>query len=189
MVSAGKASVSVLNSNGEVYTWGANLNGELGLGDTRSFIQIPTKVENLTDIRYINAGNCYQMAINKQGEVYATGLNDLGQFGNGTNINTREFIKIETIKDVFGVSDGNTYTNFLKIDGTVWATGDYAHGDTSVLSKTKGNVPIQIGKSEAGFDEAEITIRVNESKDVIANNEEEFNLIYLNKDGALNFIF
>lgn len=67
--------------------------------------------------------------------------------------------------------------------------GDYSHGDKNILSRTKGNIPIQIGPSEAGFDKSEITLKVNETKEIIANNGEEFNLIYLNKNGAENFTY
>lgn len=113
----------------------------------------------------------------------------MGELGNNTKDNTSSYIKLETIEDVIYSSCGNTYTIIVKKDGTVWGMGDYAHGDESIKSKTKGIIPIQVGNDETGFKETEIVVEVDSSKNITANTSYEFNLIYLNENFAENLEF
>lgn len=137
---------------------------------------------NLKDIRYIEGGKGYTLAIDRNGNVFVCGQNGLGELGNNSKTNVNTFEKLDTIKTVKQISGGNTYTSFLKTDGTVWGTGDYAHGDEEIKSKTKGIIPVQVGNDEIGFEETEITVKVGEDKDIAANCAYEFNLIYLNEN-------
>lgn len=182
MIGAGDSHNIALKTDGTIYTWGSNIYKELGVNSNSSYVDVPTKVSNLKDIRYIDGGKGYSLNIDKQGNVYVSGQNSTGELGNNSKTNVSTFEKLTTIEDVKQISGGNTYTNFLKTDGTVWGTGDIAHGDTEIKSKTKGIYPIQVGNDEIGFEETEIVVKVGEEKDIASNCAYEFNLIYLNEN-------
>ncbi|NBS55244.1 hypothetical protein EBT23_06790, partial [bacterium] len=75
-------------SNGKVYGWGYNFNGELGLGyrSTNSpySVATPTEVPALFGSKEI-AGGAYQtFALDESGTLLASGLNEGGQLGVGS---------------------------------------------------------------------------------------------------------
>ena len=73
-VAAGEVHSLVLTESGEVYAWGNNVSGKLGLGDTEARLT-PTKVEGLPKVKAIAAGIEHSLALTESGEVYAWGVN------------------------------------------------------------------------------------------------------------------
>lgn len=179
----------VLKRDGSVYTWGSNMSEELGLNQNTDFEDTPKQVPGLNDIRYISAGSEYSMVLNKQNEILVCGKNALGELGNNTYTNVNTFERLDTIDTVIDISCGNTYTSIVKADGTVWGTGDYAHGNINLNSKTKSDVPIQVGNDSTGLKEVEITIKIGETKNILDDCVFAFNLIYLDKDAFNNLEF
>ncbi len=183
-ISAGDSNNTVLTTKGEIYSWGSNIYKELGVGSTNAHLDIPTKVIGLNNIKYIDGGKGYTLAIDSENNVYEIGLNSSGELGDNSNINANTYKKLTTISEVIQLSAGNGYTMFLKEDGTVWACGDYTHGDRDIKSKTKSIIPVQVGNDETGLEKTEITIEVNGSAEIADNCAYEFNLIKLEENLA-----
>ncbi len=74
----------VLNSEGKIFSWGNNSNGQLGNG-TRSERNIPVEVSELEDITDISTGWQHSLALSADGTVWAWGDNRFGQLGDRTN--------------------------------------------------------------------------------------------------------
>ncbi len=72
-----------LDSEGKVFSWGDNSNGQLGDG-TRSERNIPVEVKELEDITDISTGWQHSLALRSDGTVWAWGDNRFGQLGDGT---------------------------------------------------------------------------------------------------------
>jgi alpha-tubulin suppressor-like RCC1 family protein len=81
-IAAGGVHSLALTESGEVYVWGYNASGQLGLGDWEARLT-PTKVEGLPKVKAIAAGGGYSLALTESGEVYAWGNNAIGQLGLG----------------------------------------------------------------------------------------------------------
>jgi len=78
--------------NGDLYAWGINTNGQLGLGNTSTGPFIPTYVSSGSrKYKAIAAGGNFSLAIAENGDLYAWGINTNGQLGLG-NTSTGPFI-------------------------------------------------------------------------------------------------
>ncbi len=132
-VSAGGAHVLALMSDGTVWAWGANGQGQLGLGHTRA-VSTPTQVPGQTGITMVRAGYAHSLALKTDGSVWAWGDNSTGALGNPA---AREncipfypnFICSTIPVQALGVSQGaflvagNGYSMVLQPDRRFWAFG------------------------------------------------------------------
>jgi len=88
-ISAGSSHSLALKEDGTLWAWGSNRTGELGIGPqtVAGFGSPPMPVSSLQGIGLvsISAGRSYSLAATDNGEVYAWGLNDSGQLGNGSS--------------------------------------------------------------------------------------------------------
>ncbi|KAK7584104.1 hypothetical protein V9T40_005067 [Parthenolecanium corni] len=91
-------SAAVLDS-GEVFTWGKNDYGQLGVSEFKNSCSIPKKVSNLDDtvIKKIVCGDEHVLAVNDVGELYVWGGNACGQLGLGDNECRRVPMKNEIV--------------------------------------------------------------------------------------------
>ena len=183
-IAAGDSNNTVVRMDGSVYAWGSNIYSELGVGSSSLHVDTIAKVAGLSDIRYVDGGSGYTLALDSKNVVYEIGLNTNGQLGNNSSINVGTYTRLDSISDVMQVSAGNAYTMMLKTDGTVWACGDYTHGDTEIKSKTRSIVPVQVGNDETGLEKTEITVAVGKTKEIADNCAYEFNLIKLEDNYA-----
>lgn len=83
-IAAGSSADFALKSDGTVWAWGDNTDGELG-DDTTLNRLYPSQVRGLTGITKIAAGDTDGYAIRADGSVMAWGNNVNGQLGNGTD--------------------------------------------------------------------------------------------------------
>ncbi|HET9327474.1 MAG TPA: FlgD immunoglobulin-like domain containing protein [Candidatus Eisenbacteria bacterium] len=72
-----------LKSDGTVWAWGYNADGQLGVGSIQQQ-NVPVQVPGLTGIRWIEASQSNAYAIGSTGECYAWGRGDMGAIGNGS---------------------------------------------------------------------------------------------------------
>ena len=125
-----------LKSDGTVWTWGYNGNGQLGTGDqTNRSEPTKTKVENAVDV---TAGEYFTAILKKDGTVWISGNNTYGQLGDGTTTDSTEFKQVPNLTDVIQISAGSETMHALKKDGTVWSWGrnNYGqYGDGTAVSK------------------------------------------------------
>jgi hypothetical protein len=72
------------------------------------------------------------------------GLNNHGQLGNGTNINTNSPGAVASLSGIIAVSAGNYHSVFLKSNGTVWTCGLNEYGQLGDGTTTNRNTPVQV---------------------------------------------
>lgn len=98
-----------LTTTGKLYTWGKNVVGQLGLGDTTSRSS-PVQVGALTTWTDIVCGYLHMAGINS-GRVFTWGLSNKGQLG----LNTRNTSYSSPMQV-------GTYTTWTKLAATIYAT-------------------------------------------------------------------
>lgn len=136
-----------IKNDGTLWAWGSNNKGQLGDG-TNIDRNVPTKIGNDSDWKYVAAGRQHSFAIKTDGTLWAWGPNNNGELGDGTNIDRNVPTKIGTDNNWLSIAAGLRYTMALKNDGTLWATGNNDYGQLgNGQPYIKTNIFSQIGNS------------------------------------------
>ncbi len=126
---AGGGHSVALDSEGNVWTWGRNDHGQLGVGTISPQLEVPTKLVGLDDVVTVAAGENYTLALRADGTVWAWGDDEHGQLGNGqAGGMVAAPVQVAALSDVTSLAAGSDHGLALKSDGTVWAWGDNTAG-------------------------------------------------------------
>ena len=123
-IAVGNTHNLALDTDGNVWGWGANSNYALG------FTSSTPRRLGLSNIKKIAARNDQSMCLTKDGYVYVWGLNSNGQLGTRTYEVVRTPTMIPYISDIIDISMGEGHTLLLTTDGKVLASGLNTYGQT-----------------------------------------------------------
>jgi alpha-tubulin suppressor-like RCC1 family protein len=146
-VSAGYTHSLALKSDGTVWAWGNNSFSELGpaVSSAERYRSLPVRVEGLTNVVSIAAGQHYSAALKSDGTVWSWGYNGEGRLGNGTQVESSIPVRAAGLTGVTAISVGLEHSLALKNDATVWAWGANRAGKLGNGSYTDSAVPLQVG--------------------------------------------
>jgi alpha-tubulin suppressor-like RCC1 family protein len=149
-----------LFANGNLYTWGYNNNGQMGVGNTTAYgypILSTTNVSNVydhptTSQRYPDYN---RLIIRKRdGYLYTTGYNGYGQLGVGDTTNRSSWTQITALgTDILNVWNmgswlGNTVVQ--KTDYTIWVCGYNGYGQIGNGNTTQQNSFVNVTSAWGG---------------------------------------
>jgi len=145
-----------LCANGNLYTWGYNGYGQLGLGDTSNRVRPTLSATGVVDFYYheTQGGGHYmydaKSIIKKtDGYLYSCGYNGYGQLGLGNTNATYSWTQITAAgtNPLFVGNFGNSFGKIVvqKSDKTIWMAGyngygTFGNGDTTGAVPTLTNV-------------------------------------------------
>ncbi len=135
-------------SDGTVYAWGYNDQGELGNGST-SNSAAPVQVSGLTGVTAIAAGGYHTLAL-KGGTVQAWGWNVYGQLGDGITTQRTIPVQVLGLTGVTAIGAGGYHSVALKGDGTAWAWGSNSKDQLGDGTNTQRNTPVQVANFTGG---------------------------------------
>lgn len=72
---------TALSSKGNVYCWGSNDCGQLGIGGEQKFSFVPVQVSSVSRVQKIACGLKHCIALTKDTQLFAWGSNMQGQLG------------------------------------------------------------------------------------------------------------
>lgn len=146
-ISAGMDYSMAVTSDGTLYAWGDDIEGQLGLekADSQSdstghpYQSKPAKV--MDNVKSISCGARYQsFAITNDGDLYGWGKNSVGSVGiekvNDTENNIQR-TPVKVMSDVAQVATGSAHTIALKNDGTAYAWGVNNYHQISIKNGDK----------------------------------------------------
>ncbi|XP_035275296.1 probable E3 ubiquitin-protein ligase HERC3 isoform X2 [Anguilla anguilla] len=121
-----------LSKDGQLFTWGQNSSGQLGLGKGRPCSLSPQPLKSLSGIplAQITAGGDHSFALSLSGAVFGWGKNSAGQLG----LNDEQdravpcHIKFLRTQKVVYISCGEEHTAALTKDGGLFTFGDGSQG-------------------------------------------------------------
>jgi len=146
-IAAGFAHSLVVTSTGAVFACGKNDDGELG-DRTGSDRNLPVKVSfpGGTKVTSVAAGAGQSLAVTSTGAVFAWGLNNEGQLGNGGTGSSSVPVKVSLPAGtkVTAVAAGALHSLALTSSGTVFAWGYNADGELGDGSKSNSDVPVKV---------------------------------------------
>jgi len=141
----------VLMDNGEVWAWGRNAYGELGVGNT-SNVLVPTKVTalngvNIVDVQlskaYYYIGRYHTLFLADDGSLYACGYNAEGQLGigNTTNQSTPQLLSKSDWSKIYAMGEGGGFSAGIDTSGDLYMWGYNARGQLGIGSTTNQSTP------------------------------------------------
>jgi len=168
MIASNKHHTLALGSGGELYAWGANANGQLGLGTesrTLGSESFPKKLwdqaTNNQKFVFISAGANHSSAVTKEGRVYMWGADCSGQLGLGIGSWPKVFpTRVTGIieqKHVVMTSCGDKHTLALTDGGCLWATGRGYEGQLSIGNENMSRNSFELVEKKGFLDKRVIT--------------------------------
>ena len=128
-------SVAAIQTDGTLWLWGRNDEGQLGDGTTLSR-NIPTQVENdSADWESVTTGFT-TLAIKKDGTLWGWGSCQYGQLANDDKVDKLDKlvpIRVGTKSDWVMAESSSSISFGIKKNGTLWAWGVYAYSSNSSL--------------------------------------------------------
>lgn len=142
-VAAGRYHSLAVMSDGTVWTWGRNSDGELGNGTTTAS-STPVQAIGLTGVIAVAGGQFHSLALKSDGTVWAWGYNVNGQLGDGTRTSRSTPVQVVGPSGVVAIAAGQSHSVALESDGTVWAWGLNSDGQLGDGTTTQRLTPIQV---------------------------------------------
>ncbi|MFA7287084.1 MAG: peptidoglycan-binding protein, partial [Patescibacteria group bacterium] len=163
-ISVGDQHVCALKTDGTVFCWGDNTNGQLG-DNTATQRNVPVQVHGVADSGYlsgvsaISAGHRHTCAVKTDGTVFCWGIGGNGQLGNAsivtpqkTPVQVLDVGGSGTLTGVSSVSAGYLATCAVKTDGTAYCWGANTNGKLGDGSTTQRTSPVQVhGVGDVGY--------------------------------------
>jgi len=157
---SGGSHVAAIKTDGTLWTWGANSNGQLG---DNTAIARSTPVQTFlggTDWKQVATGGNSTAAVKTDGTLWTWGQGTNGQLGDNTVISKSTPVQTSTGgSDWKQVACGQTHTAAIKTDGTLWTWGINTNGqlgDNTVITKS---TPVQT--STGGSDWKQVACGAN----------------------------
>lgn len=144
-------------TGGDIYSWGANLGGQLGTGETNDKSTVPVALKlgaapQGTKWTVFDTGQQYTCALDPQGTAYCWGGNAQGQLGNGTKDNSNLPVAVDTSgvlagKTLVDISAGGAQTCALDSDGKAYCWGFNLFGGLGDGTENESTVPVAVDTS------------------------------------------
>ena len=145
-IKCGVGHTLLLTLEGNIYSFGDNEHGELGLNDNNIMeTNTPTLIRNIPEIRRIECGDYHSICIDVNNDLWLFGGNSYGQLGVGNTKHKYTPIKHPTLSNIMDISSRG-YSTFIKtLDQKIFAFGANEHLHLGIETNKKCQLtPIQV---------------------------------------------
>ncbi|MBF0487186.1 MAG: hypothetical protein HQK98_03410 [Nitrospirae bacterium] len=148
IASGGDHTVALDNSK-NVWTWGYNGSGQLGISTSTSYSALPVPVSGVSSVTAIAGGLSHTLSLTSAGNVWAWGSGGYGELGNRSVNNSSSPVEVyagssgnSKLNGVTAISAGNEFSVALK-SGNVYSWGYNNYGQLGNSSTTSYSYPVQ----------------------------------------------
>lgn len=132
---------AAIRSDGTLWLWGSNNNGQLGDGTTTPRLR-PAQMGMDTNWSMVCCGDSHTIALKTDGSLWSWGGNIYGQLGDGTTTQRLSPVQIPGVWS--NVSSSYNHVLAIKPGGTLWAWGSNSFQQLGDFSGTNQSSPVQI---------------------------------------------
>ena len=134
-----------LDSDGNVFSVGANYYGQLGL-DHSTNQNVLNQIVNIPPVKAISCVSASSYLVDFEGNVWSFGYNGRGQLGHGDTTQKNVPTKIEGLINIQQISHGSSGSCFLAKDSQnkIFVTGYNTHGQLGTGDKESSLTPKEI---------------------------------------------
>jgi alpha-tubulin suppressor-like RCC1 family protein len=134
-----------IKTDGTLWSWGLNTQGQLGLGNTTAYSS-PKQIGALTAWAKPFIGSNESFATKTDGTLWCWGRNNFGQLALGNNTNYSSPKQLGALTNWLAVAGGGyTFNAAIKTDGTIWSWGANSTGQLGLGNITPYSSPKQVG--------------------------------------------
>ena len=135
-------------ASGEVFCWGSNSNGELGIPiDSTKKRTSPVAVPDLTGVKQLAAGSDFTCALMSNGKVNCWGDNSSGQLGSSGQSLSPSPLEVPGLPSAMWISAGLDFACVVaSADHTVWCWGNNTIGQLGRSASTSPGAPSVVDK-------------------------------------------
>ena len=134
--------IAAVKTDGTLWAWGMNDNGQLGITDTIDRSSPVEVAGGGTTWSYVNCGWEHTVALKTDGTLWTWGSNLTGQLGDGTTTNRNSPVTTVGAGTTWSQVDGGKYHSVaIKTDGTLWAWGWNTNGELGGGATTARSSP------------------------------------------------
>lgn len=133
---------AAITHNDELFVWGTNPNGGLGLGSWGDRLSPAFLVDNVRYVATVGGREGHTMAIQNNNELWAWGDSFHGQIGDGTH--ERRTRPVYIMSNVAHVATSVSHTVAVTTDGILWTWGGNESGQLGDGTTTSRTSPVRI---------------------------------------------
>lgn len=144
---AGYRHAMALDRAGGVWAWGETANGKIGIGPTVTRWVPPTPVPLTGVFTAVACGSEFSLALRDDGVLYAWGLDETGQLGQGRTLGMSQVpLAVPGLPPIREVAAGSGLGHVLAVgrDGSVWSWGRNDSGQLGDGTRTDRATPRQV---------------------------------------------
>jgi alpha-tubulin suppressor-like RCC1 family protein len=164
-ISTSYETTCALLTSGNVYCWGANDRGQLGINSSLITTSLtPVEVGGvggtgvLSNITAISRNEYSSCALSSGGNVYCWGWNNYGEIGNNTTTNAIAPVEVfdtngvDFLSNITAISSGVYDTCAISLAGNAYCWGSNSYGQVGNNSGTNVSIPVKVSDpSGVGF--------------------------------------
>ena len=132
-----------VKSDGTLWSWGRNNDGELGHGNTDN-LSSPVQIGGDTDWANVSFQSSISLAVKTDGTLWSWGIGTDGRTGHGDTVKRSSPVQIGGLNTWSKVAVGTNHSMALKTDGTLWAWGRNIFGNLGIGNTTSKSSPVQV---------------------------------------------
>ena len=155
-IAAGEIHTVALDDLGNVWTWGRNVDSQLGYETAPdNFGKQPKAISKLPEVEQftqIAAGAYHTVALDENGNVWTWGYNGYGQLGDGTNTKRNTPVAVnkpDGVEKFTQITTGWYHTVAIDEDGDIWTWGNNEYGQLgNGTSGSYKKTPVAVNKEQ-----------------------------------------
>jgi alpha-tubulin suppressor-like RCC1 family protein len=151
-IATGRSHSMGVASDGTLWAWGGNVNGQLGIS-TATGRSSPVQVGTRSNWSQVRAGSSSTFGIQTDGTLWAWGFGTQGELGLGTLVTRSSPTQVGTLTNWVSASMGTNHSGVMDNNGIIYTAGDWGTFTSNsklgigrlVVDDTIRSSPVQIG--------------------------------------------